>query len=218
MKKLMFSRSVALSFVFRFLVAFLLFSFASSFSIPQAGPIDASERKFALDYFKKTKERFLKDVSGLSEKQLNYKADTSRWSIAQCIEHITLAESMIWQWTNRTIQQAATPEKRSEVKVTTDQIIQGLEDRSKKFKAPEFLQPSGKFAGSDAAIRAYTLRRDSTIAYISSTQDDLKAHFLNHPVLGTIDCYQALLFLAAHSARHTEQIEEVKASPGFPKD
>ena len=32
----------------------------------------------------------------------------------------------------------------------------------------------------------------------------------------TMDGYQWLLLLSAHSGRHTEQIEEVKADPNFP--
>ena len=33
----------------------------------------------------------------------------------------------------------------------------------------------------------------------------------------TLDAYEWLLFLAAHSERHTKQIDEVKADPNFPK-
>jgi hypothetical protein len=55
------------------------------------------------------------------------------------------------------------------------------------------------------------------MAYIGSTNDDLKDHFINHPAFGTMDLYQELVLLAAHTARHTLQIEEVMASPGFPR-
>ena len=92
-----------------------------------------------------------------------------------------------------------------------------MTDRSHKFKAPEPLQPAGKFEGFEAALKAYILRRDSTVAYIESTQDDLKDHFITHPAFGTMDLYQGLILLAAHSARHTAQIEEVKADLNFPK-
>jgi len=33
-----------------------------------------------------------------------------------------------------------------------------------------------------------------------------------------MDAYQWLLLISAHSARHTAQIEEVKADPNFPKN
>jgi len=198
-----------------FLLASLLAS--TIFSIPLKDGITDAERKFAMKEFQRTKQRFLDDVKGLSAQQLSFKADTSRWSVAQCIEHIALAENLIWQWTQGTLSQPATPEKAAEVKVTDEQILKRMIDRSQTFKAPEMLQPVGKFASTDAAIEAYTRRRDSTINYISTTKDDLKNHFVQHPALGTINTYQLLLLLSGHSERHTLQIEEVKANPAFPK-
>ena len=40
--------------------------------------------------------------------------------------------------------------------------------------------------------------------------------FEPHPFFGTLDLYQWVLLSAGHTARHTQQIEEVKRSPGFP--
>ena len=197
------------------LLLLLIFVTSSIFSAKDT--ISDTERKMALKEFQRTKQRFLNDVKGLSAAQLSFKADTSRWSIAQCIEHIALAESLIWQWEQMTIAQPATPEKAGEVKTTDEQLMKGLVDRSHKFTAPEMLQPVGKFPSTEAAIQAFTSRRDSTIAYIGSTKDDLKNHFAQHPAFGTINTYQLLLILSGHSERHTLQIEEVKANPAFPK-
>jgi len=195
----------------------LLLVFVTSSIFSAKDTISDTERKMALKEFQRTKQRFLNDVKGLSAAQLSFKADTSRWSIAQCIEHIALAESLIWQWEQMTIAQPATPEKASEVKTTDEQLMKGLIDRSHKFTAPEMLQPVGKFPSTEAAIQAFTSRRDSTIAYISSTQDDLKNHFAQHPAFGTLNSYQLILMISGHSERHTLQIEEVKANPAFPK-
>jgi len=182
------------------------------------GTLTSDERKFAIDYYQKTKARLLADVKGLSEAQLNWKADTSRWSVYQCTEHIALAETLIWQWIQMTEHQAATPDKRSEEKHTTEEVIALTTDRSHKFQAPEMLRPGTQFPGEQAAVDAFVRRRDSTIEYLRMTQDDLKDHFFVHPAFGTMDMYQALLFLAAHSARHTAQLEEVMNTPGFPKN
>jgi len=181
------------------------------------GTLTPEERKAAVEYYLKTKTRLLKDLKGLSEAQLNWKADTSRWSIYQCTEHIALAENMIFQWIQTQEHQAATPEKRSEVKLTTDKLMTMMLDRSHKAQAPEMLKPETRFPNTQAAETAYILRRDSTIEYIKMTQDDLKDHFINHPIFGTMDLYQGLFLLAAHSERHTLQIEEVMADPNFPK-
>jgi hypothetical protein len=181
------------------------------------GTLTPEERKSAVEYYLKTKARLLNDLKGLSEAQLNWKADSTRWSIYQCTEHIALAENMIWSWIQMTEHQPATPEKRSEVKLTTEQLVSMTLDRSHKVQAPEMLKPETKFPSTAAALNAYSLRRDSTIDYIKTTQDDLKDHFITHPVFGTMDLYQGLMALAAHSERHTLQIEEVMADPNFPK-
>jgi hypothetical protein len=181
------------------------------------GTLTPDERKFAIDYYIKTRDKLLADVKGLSQNQLNWKADTSRWSVYQCTEHIALSERLFWQWIQMTERQPATPDKRGEDKTTTDDLIAKMTDRSHKFQAPEMLRPGAQFPSEDAAIQAFVLRRDSTIEYIKSTQDDLKDHFVAHPLFGTVDLYQVLILLAAHSARHTAQLEEVMATPGFPK-
>ena len=114
-----------------------------------------AERKFAVDYYTQTKARLLKDLKGLSAAQLNWKADSTRWSIAECTEHIALSESYILGWIQMSLKQPATPEKKSEVKMTTDQLIAAMIDRSHKAQAPEPLKPSGRFASTQDAIKAF---------------------------------------------------------------
>jgi hypothetical protein len=199
------------------LFVFTLILLATGFRNPGADSMSPAERKFAIDYFKQTKARLLSDVKGLSQAQLNFKANDSSWSVAQCVEHIALSETLIWQWMESTLQQPAAPDKKSEEKFTPESLIVAITDRTHKFKAPEMLRPEGKFPSTEAALHAFVSRRDSTIAYLGSTSDDLKNHFTSHPVFGTIDLYEGFILLAGHSARHTLQLEEVKANPNFPK-
>jgi hypothetical protein len=112
----------------------------------------------------------------------------------------------------------ATPEKRAEVKVTDELILEKIPDRSHKVQAPEFLQPTGRFKNREEVTKAFEDARQATIDYVSTTHDDLRDHFGPHPMLGTMDAYQWILLISAHSERHTKQIEEVKADPNFPKD
>jgi hypothetical protein len=50
---------------------------------------------------------------------------------------------------------------------------------------------------------------------------DLRAHASpasESPFGKQMDAYEWILFIAAHSDRHTKQILEVKADPNFPKN
>jgi hypothetical protein len=53
--------------------------------------------------------------------------------------------------------------------------------------------------------------------FVATTSDDLRDHVVTLP-FGSFDSYQMILFIAAHSNRHTQQIDEVKADPNFPKN
>ena len=64
-----------------------------SLSTPIKTTITDAERKYLVDFMTKTKHRLLKDVKGLTAAQLNFKPDSTRWSVAECIEHINLTEN-----------------------------------------------------------------------------------------------------------------------------
>ena len=109
----------------------------------------------------------------------------------------------------------ANPEKRLGIK--DKYIVTFLTDRSKKGQAPEPIQPKGNFKSMEEMIQQFNAARDKHIEYMKTTQDDIRNHCTPHPAFGMLDSYQWMLLVAAHSKRHTLQIEEVKASPGFPQ-
>jgi hypothetical protein len=179
--------------------------------------ITKQERDFAIQYMEQTRDAILQDVKGLTPEQLNFKADSTRWSVAQCVEHIALAENGIMMGIQMGLQSPADPSKRDSIKLTDQQVMNFLTDRSRKFQAPEMLKPDGKFGSYQAALDSFIVRRNRNIQYVTTTQDDLRDHYFIIPGIAYLDDYQGILFLTAHSKRHTLQLEEVKANPAFPK-
>jgi len=175
----------------------------------------ASDRDALIAQLQRTESRFLASVEGLSEAQWSYKPAPERWSVAECAEHITAAESFI----RNLVADSMKGELAADVAGTTNQdqkILTFLVDRSTKFKAPEPLMPTNRFGTPAAAVTAYKKERAETIS-LASNDVDLRTHGSKHFALGPLDSYGWFLFLSAHSERHTLQIEEVKADPGFPK-
>jgi uncharacterized damage-inducible protein DinB len=184
-----------------------------------ASPLTAQERDFALQQFQTTRDNFLKSIAGLSQKQWTFKPAPDRWSVAEVSEHIAVAESTLLGLVQKRIMQSpAAPEKRELVKGKDQMILERMPDRSHKAQAPEILRPTGRWASEAELTKAFEDSRKTTMDYIRTTNDDLRDHFFDHQVFGTLDGYQWLLLISAHSARHTGQIEEVKADPNFPKD
>ena len=102
-------------------------------------------------------------------------------------------------------------------RATDAKVIEVITDRSAKAQAPEMLKPTNRWPTRAALTQDFEAARKRTIDYVRTTQDDLRGHAMAHPVMQTIDGYQWVLLLAAHSARHTAQIEEVKTAAGYPK-
>ena len=182
-----------------------------------AGPLTQGERDRAMSELWASRKQFLDSVAGLSPAQWSFKPDDSTWSVAECAEHITVSEDMIFGMISQKVMQSpAEPDKKSAV--TDEFVLKAVVDRSHKFQAPEMLRPTHRFATPQDMLDHFKQSREHTIDYVRETQDDLRGHFGDHPVLKTMDAYQWILLLSAHTQRHTAQLNEVKANPKFPKE
>jgi uncharacterized damage-inducible protein DinB len=183
---------------------------------PQA--LTQVERERAMSELHATRKQFLDSVAGLSEAQWNFKPAPEVWSVAECAEHIALSEDRLYELVTQNLMKTpADPEKKAEVKGKDELVLEKTVDRSQKFQAPEILRPTHQWPSKDDLIAHFKESRDRTIAYVETTPDDLREHFVTHPAFKLLDGYQWILLISAHSHRHTLQIEEVKANPTFPK-
>ena len=179
--------------------------------------ISKKERKYSITLMKDTKTDFLKAVKGLSEAQLDFKAAPERWSVKECAFHIAGAEKLLWSMLEGAMKTPANPEKRAEIKVTDEQFVGMIEDRTTKLQAPEPIQPKNTgYKTLDEALADFKKNRMDHIQYLKTTTEDLRNHVVQLP-FGYIDSYQLCLMIAAHSNRHTQQLREVMAAAGFPK-
>lgn len=194
-------------------LALSLLSFTAAF----ADPLTQGERDRALSELYASRKQFLDSVAGLTEAQWSFKPAPNVWSIAECAEHIAVSEDVLFGRVAAILQSPAEPEKRAQAKGKDALVLQGMLDRSRKFQAPEVLVPTHRWPTAAALTAHFKESRDRTLDYVRSTQDDLRSHFFEHPVLKTLDAYQYILLLAAHSERHTAQLNEVKQYPNYPK-
>ena len=188
-------------------------------SIPQSTAAPAfsqKDRDAGVKYLEETRQNFLDSLSGLSDEQWNFKAGPDRWSIAETAEHITVSEGFIVQLVNEKILKG--PKAPADAaRIPDEKVIAVITDRSGKAQAPEVLKPTHRFPTRQALIQEFVKARQGTIQFVKTTPEDLRAYIAPHPALKEIDAYQWVLLTAAHSARHTAQIAEVKTAPDYPK-
>jgi len=189
-------------------------------AVPATETLTQAERDKAIAELEGSKKAFLDATKGLSEAQWNFKQAPDRWSVAECADHIALAEGFIFaRITDGVMKTPLTPEKRSATAGKDDKLIPMLQDRTHKATAPEPIDPAKTPMSGPDAVKKFLESRAKTEDFIKTTQEDLRDHIYDHPVpaIGSMDAYQWVLFLSGHTRRHTLQILEVKADPNFPK-
>lgn len=181
-----------------------------------AQELTQAEKERALAYLESTKANVVAATNGLSEAQWNFKPAPDRWSVAQVMEHIAASEDFIRDGLvkDKVMVSAAGPPDR-DVKKIDDSVVKMVPDRSHKAQAPEPLVPNNRFGSPEGSLKHFLESRATTEQYLKTTSG-LRDHVMDGPV-GKMDGYEFILFIAAHSERHTKQIEEVKADPNFPK-
>lgn len=195
------------------LMAFLFI--LSPAALLAAEPLTDADRAKLIAHLEKTSSAFLASVDGLTEAQWNYRAAEGRWTIAEVAEHIAASETMIRDMATAAMKEPASAEMLIDAR-KDDVILTSIPDREKKFKAPEALQPTNRFQSPGAAVQAFKTDRAESLA-LARSGGDLRAYATKGPI-GNLDAYGYLLFVSAHSERHTKQIDEVKADAGFPRE
>lgn len=179
--------------------------------------ITTQERDHAIQFLKATELDVFKVVKDLNKAQLAFKPAADKWSVEDCVKHIAAAEQNLWIMVEASLKQPANPEQRAGIKFADKELINAVEDRSHKSKTFEALEPANSpYKTVAQALTSFKENREKLIAFVRSTQADLRNHVSVLPI-GTYDAYQFILLISAHSNRHKQQIEEVKANINFPK-
>jgi uncharacterized damage-inducible protein DinB len=155
-------------------------------------------------------------MQGLSKEQLHYRPAPGRWTVAECVEHLTLVEARVLGLIQKSLSEGPTPSKKSVFEGKEKEMVEDIAGRITRFPAPEAIQPNGRWP-DDQLLTQFENTRQQTREFASSTEADLRGHFFTHPRFGDVDLYQWLLLIAAHCERHCAQAEEVMAGAGYPK-
>jgi hypothetical protein len=180
-----------------------------------AQEVTQAEKDKALQYLESTKKNVLEATKGLSEAQWNFKPGPDRWSVAQVMEHIAAAEDFIRGVVKEKVMMAPAGDAGRDVKKTDEGVLAMVPDRTNKVQAPEPLVPTNRFGSPESSIKHFVESRASTEDFLK-TATGLRDHVTDSP-MGKLDGYEFVLLIAAHSERHTKQINEVKADLNFPK-
>jgi len=189
---------------------FLLILAAALFAATlSADPLSENERQQLLDHLKNSQKVFTEALRGLSLAQAKFKPAPDRWSILECAEHLTQAEQLLFTDVTHALRGPAG--KKSQA--SDENVLDVWGTRKQKAQSSGDYDPIGRWPDLSAVQKEFDARRAKTIEFVTKTQEDLRGRLC----CGGMDLYQQLLGISAHTLRHVEQMNEVKAQPGYPK-
>ena len=194
----------------------LVLALACAGAIAHAQSLSQADRDKALSHLETTRQGVIDATKGLSSAQWNFKPAPDRWSVAQVTEHIAAAEDYIRGMVTEKVMTAPPRPAGEDVAAIDEMVLKMIPDRSTKRQAPEPLVPSNRFGSPEGSLKHFLEARATTEDFLKKTPD-LREHAADSPLGKKLDAYEWILFISAHSERHTKQILEVKADPNFPK-
>ncbi|MGH7336002.1 MAG: DinB family protein [Myxococcota bacterium] len=205
------------------LVLALVAPLAAAESAPAAAAPAAQEalstsNEAVTAHLEKTRALFLASITNLTPEQWAWKAAPDRWSIGECAEHLVRTESLLRGLTADAAAKPTAPELLAKSHGKSAQVLAMVTDRTTKFQSPEGANPAqqGTTRAYAEVVRDFNFERGRTYE-LAASRADLEAHAGMHPGFQELDLAAWFYFLSGHTERHTKQIDEVKASPGFPK-
>ena len=146
-------------------------------------------------------------VSGLTEEQARTRPAPDRWSILECLEHVSFVERRFLGMVKGS--EAGTAAERDAAKEAA--IEERVLDRINRRTAPEAVIPTGKYQSLSEALQDFNTARDETLRFASEQGVNLLTRSASHPVFGPLNGVEALLLIADHGRRHTAQMQEAAA-------
>ena len=183
-------------------------------TVVSAAGLTEADKKEGLTQLDRTRTGVVEATKGLSERQWTFKPGPDRWSVAEVLEHIVVVEEFLLENTARDVMKAPGGKPDRDYTSTDKLVLTAIADRTQR--APEPAQPTGRWSPHET-LNQFLRIRARTTEFLKSTPG-LRDHVADSPLGQPLDAYQWLLFISAHSDRHTKQILEVKAHPDFPKN
>jgi hypothetical protein len=173
--------------------------------------MDAGEKQELLESLECGRQVLLAELDGLSEDLAARTPGPGRWSVRECVEHLSLVEDYLFaQLTSSQITASQPSQKPVGSRMRENSILKRGADRTRPLEAPEMVRPTGRFATLAEALAAFVTSRDQTVHYVRTNNEDPRARAAHHPLLGPVNCQEILLIMAVHPHRHAAQIREIR--------
>jgi DinB family protein len=183
--------------------------------------------KLSLSAIEEALEQIARDATttfgDLDARQLNWRPDPARWSVAQCFEHLLVANELMF----RAVEAALDPAEPRTIwqrlpvlpRLLGRMLIRSqAPGATRRFTASSKATPASSDIPPDVVSRfveqhLQAVSRIQTLDEREATRAILTSPFVHVITYSVLDGWR---LVAAHDRRHFEQARRVLLSPGFP--
>ena len=160
----------------------------------------------------------------LDARQLNWRPDEARWSVAQCVEHMVTANRLMMA-----AAEAALDDAQPRTVWQRLPVLPGIFGRmlirsqvpggTRRFTAPVQAQPAASEIAADIVHRFVAQHRDTVVRLRGLDEARAARTIMTSPFVRVItySVLDGFRLMITHDHRHVEQARGVMQSPGFPE-
>jgi hypothetical protein len=174
-------------------------------------PMTQRDRENLVSHLQMTESWLVDEVATLSPAQLSFRMAPGKWTVAEVVEHLVIADPTYWQLLQDGMKE---PPKHLEKQATDADVLWYGINRTRHEKTEPRKDPKDQPIEIRQALDSFRKLHSMMLDYARTTDQDLRGHTV--PEWG-VDAYQCLLEISTHTQRHILQIREIKADSGFPK-
>jgi uncharacterized damage-inducible protein DinB len=151
----------------------------------------------------------LRAADAVPAEQWKTRPADGRWSAGELICHLSAIERAILGRADKLLEK---PPKAVPFYKRFHLPMMIVESRLIRRKAPAALEPQ-TVGDKEEMLAELRELRERTLAFIEETQGrDLSRYNMPHPLLGNLNVYDWLQFIASHEIRHMKQMREIAGS------
>lgn len=162
--------------------------------------------------------------AGLTDAQLNWKPAPESWSIAQCLEHLTMATEKFEQYFTKAIARGRDKQPASGAVAYRPTRLGGwlikqlLPTTTRKLPAPKIFRPA-ESSNIEGALDRFLRQHERFLTFVNEARGiNYNKTKLRSPVtpLMRYSLADAFVITVVHGQRHLAQARRVRETPGFP--
>ena len=155
----------------------------------------------------KSRKALFDDLRNNSDEIINEKPSLEKWSIAQVIEHLIMAEEASLEYLKKKTQDTSKVPVAGFKNQWRFLIVQTVFFMNVKYKSPAYIDPPVKFVRVAELDARWTKVRSELLALLNRLPEhDLNKEIWKHAIAGKMNIRQMLAFFTIHFNRHRKQV------------